>query len=490
MKDRIARSLFWVVWSRGAVQVVSLFSTLVVARLLNPLDYGLMALMGSWTYAIATIAELGLGFAIIQFPDLEERELNTCFWLVAGTMGVGYLTLYASAPAIATWFGIARLTEVLRVAGLSLPLLAVRTVPDALLRKRLELDRISQSETASVVVAVPVVVGLAWSGAGVWALVAGTLVTLLVQDIVTCWFAGWRPSRQIGSRRLREILRYSMAALGAKVGWSVYQQIDAVVLGKISGGTVLGFYWMAKVLATLAVDKISVIANQLTLPIMAGLQTDRGAMRDGFLRALRLVACLTCPLCLGTALLADDLVSVAFTDKWHPMVPLLQVLCVFGLVRSIDVLLPPVLFARYRAAFVFGWTVVLLLVMPLAVWTGVTVLSALGVALAMSVVYPILMCWMAREALRELGIGVKALWHELRPITIAILLMAPVVLAVRWTIPGSDVVDRVARLGLAGSLGALVYAAAILRFGGPLVPEIAKVTGWLFPRWSSPTLAK
>src|SRR5438128_4545612 len=171
MRDRIAKSLFWVVWSRGAVQLLSFLSTLVVARLLDPSDYGLMALIGSWTYAIATIAELGLGFALVQFPDLEERELNTCFWLVAGTTGVGYVTLYASAPAVATWFGIERLTDVLRVAGLSLPLMALRTVPDALLRKHLELDRISQSETAAVVVTVPVVVGLAWSGAGVWALV-------------------------------------------------------------------------------------------------------------------------------------------------------------------------------------------------------------------------------------------------------------------------------------------------------------------------------
>ena len=111
-------------------------------------------------------------------------------------------------------------------------------------------------------------------------------------------------------------------------------------------------------------------------------------------------------------------------------------------------------------------------------------------ALAVTVVYPILMCWMAREALRELGIGVKTLWHELRPITTAILIMAAVVLAVRWTMPGSDVVGRLARLGLAVGLGALVYAAAIFRFGGPLVQEVAKVSGWLFPRWSAPTLAK
>jgi len=103
-------------------------------------------------------------------------------------------------------------------------------------------------------------------------------------------------------------------------------------------------------------------------------------MRDGFLRGLRLVACTTVPLCVGAALVADDLVSIAFTDKWQPMVPLLRVLCVFGLVRSLDVLLPPVLFARYRPRSCFGWTVVLLLVMPFAFLTGAVSFGAAGVA--------------------------------------------------------------------------------------------------------------
>src|SRR3989442_11250814 len=104
MKDRIARSFFWVVWSRGALQIASFLSALVVARLLNPADYGLMALAGVWTYAIALIGELGLGSAIVQFRDLEEGELNACFWLVVGMAGIRDLGLFASPPPILAWF--------------------------------------------------------------------------------------------------------------------------------------------------------------------------------------------------------------------------------------------------------------------------------------------------------------------------------------------------------------------------------------------------
>src|SRR5437899_8195822 len=121
MKDRIAKSLFWVVWSRGTLQLVSFLSTLAVARLLDPADYGLMALAGVWTYAVALVAELGLGVAIVQFRDLDERELNLCFWLVMGMAGVGYLALYADAPAIGAGFASSMLADVLRVVDLDLP---------------------------------------------------------------------------------------------------------------------------------------------------------------------------------------------------------------------------------------------------------------------------------------------------------------------------------------------------------------------------------
>src|SRR3989442_13454863 len=104
MKDRIAKSVFWLVWSRGAVQLISFLSTLLVARLLNPADYGLMALVSVWTYAVALMAELGLGVAFVQFPELEDRVINTLFWLIVRTSAVGDIVLYSTATASAVWF--------------------------------------------------------------------------------------------------------------------------------------------------------------------------------------------------------------------------------------------------------------------------------------------------------------------------------------------------------------------------------------------------
>lgn len=486
MKDRIAKAVFWMVWSRGVVQIASLVSTLMVARLLSPQDYGVMAMAGIWTTTMALLAELGLGTAIVQFPDLQDSELNACFWLTLAAAGSGYLALYAAAPAIAVWFASPMLSDVLRVAGVTLLLVAVRVVPDSLLRKRLELDRVSQAEIISVLVTIPVVLGMAWSGAGVWALVAGALVMRLVQTIVSFWFVRWWPGLRVRGRRLREILRFSLAALGAKAGWAAHDQVDEFVLGKVAGDLVLGFYSMAKTLALLPVVKVAVVANQLAMPILAGLQTDRGAMRASFLRGLRMVASLTVPMCLGMALVASDFIRLALGDKWVPSISILEVLALFAMMHSLEVLLPPVLFARYRAAFMVRWTAALLLVMPFAFWAGAAWWGPLGVALAWLGVYPLIMGWMAREALRELGIGWHTVWDQLRPVAGGALMMTGCVLVVRWTLPASDPLERLLRLALAVGAGGAVYAGVILWRGGLLAAEIREVAGWLYrPRASA-----
>src|SRR5215471_6221552 len=104
MRDRLARSVFWIAWSRVAIQAISFGSTILVARLLSPADYGLMALAGIWTSIIALLAELGLGAAIVQFRDLDDRELNTCFWTIMAVAALAYGALYLATPAIANWF--------------------------------------------------------------------------------------------------------------------------------------------------------------------------------------------------------------------------------------------------------------------------------------------------------------------------------------------------------------------------------------------------
>jgi O-antigen/teichoic acid export membrane protein len=479
MKERIAKSAFWLVWSRGGVQVLSFISTLLVARWLSPGDYGLMALVGIWTGTITMVADMGLGWAIVQFEDVQEGELHSCFWLTLMTTGVAYLSLYALAPTIAGWFDSAQLTDVMRVTSATILLFAFRLVPDAMLRKRLELDKIAKAEIISAVASIPVMLILAWNGAGVWALVFGSLVQAIVVSVALIAFASWWPRWQFSRGRIPAMLRFSVSAIGANLGWSVYSQLDSLIVGKLTNEQTLGIYAMAKQLAILPVTKISAVVNQLAGPVMARLQHDQERLRTSFLRLVRLVTCVTLPLCVGLGLVANDLILVALGDKWAAVVALFQVFCIYALTHSVEVLLPPVLFARYRSGFMLKWTMVLLVVMPAPFVVGGQRNGAMGVALALVFIYPMAMGWMVREALKELNLSPKELLRQLSPVAIPSGLMAIAVTSVQWGLPANGFGPHLARLMAAACVGIIVYVGAVLIMRRSLADEVWEVAGWV-----------
>ena len=482
MKEKVARSVFWLVWSRGGVQLMSFLATVAVARLLSPGDYGLMALVGIWTGILASINEMGLGAATVQFQDLDDAELNTCFWMNL-TIGIAsYTALYVAAPAIAVWFHSPAFAPVLRVAGLVLILQASSIIPASLLSKRLELDKISQAHLGAMFGALPVTLGLAWAGAGVWALVASLLIQNVVGTCLVFSFARWWPGWRVGSRRLRHLLGYGLSTLTFRSSFAAYEQADAFVLGKVAGDLMLGFYSMAMQLAILPVSKISVMANQLTVPVMARLQDDPEAIGRVFRKAVRLVATVTLPACFGLIVVADDLVLVVLGPKWTPMLPVLRILGIFGAIRSVDVLFPPVLMARYRANFLAGYTLTLLVMMPLAFWGGATLAGAVGVATAWVLLYPIVMFYMAHVALREMRMSWRTLLQELWRPLVASLLMMLAVWVTQTAMGGVSGGWRAMRLALSTASGAVSYAAVMLALGGPIRVELQEVVGWLLKR--------
>lgn len=479
MKEQLARSVFWIVWSKGAAQLISFLSVLLVARLLSPADYGLMALASIWTGMMLLISEMGLGAAIIQFQHLDDAEVNACFWLTMTVALAGYVSLYGAAPSIAGWFSAPKLADVLRVIGLTLPLMAVRVVPDSLLRKRLAFDRLAQADIAAVMINVPIVLGLAWWGAGVWALVVGALVAAIVQVVSSFWFARWRPGLRVGGARLPSLLHYSVATLGSRITWATYQQADVFVLGKVSGDIAVGYYSMAKHLAALPVTKVSVLVNQLAAPVMAELQESLTELRASVLRGVRLVTTVSLPVCVGVMLVAADIVRVALTEKWAAAVPPLRILSLYSILSSVAVLFVPALMARYRTGFMLRYSLTQLLLMPLAFWAGAAWGGPLGVALAWATVYPIGFAWLLREVLRELEIGWRQFLAQLKPAALSTLVMILTVLLARlvWDSVAPD--HPVGRLGVMVGAGAVGYGATLWWIGDAVRGEILQVAGWV-----------
>jgi O-antigen/teichoic acid export membrane protein len=483
LRARVAHSMFWITWSRGVLQLLTFATTLLVARILMPADYGLMALAGFWTGIAGMLAEMGLGSAIIQFRELDRREIETCFWITMTLAAVCCAALALGAPLIAQWFAVPRLADILPVLSLVLPLTTCGVVSDSLLRKRLALDRVSQAEVISGIVTLPITFGCAVAGLGVWALVIGALVNPAVRSVATFAFAPWYPGLRVGGERVKDVIYFSLATLGVKVMWALREWGNTLVIGKVTGQVAtVGLYSMAEEIALLPGTKITTVVNMLSSPMMAELQTNIEGMRTAFYRAVRMTAVIAMPASAGMALVADELVAVLLGPKWMSAVPVLRLLCLYAGVRAIDVLLPPVLFARRRERFLFWYCVALLILTPAAAVLGTLWNGALGTVMFATPVYCAVMSVMAKEALAEMKGRFSELWSALWPIAAATAGMAVAVLLLREfalaRLPDSPLVGLV----LLSVSGAITYAGALYAIGSPVIAEGIEVIGWILRR--------
>jgi O-antigen/teichoic acid export membrane protein len=481
LRTRVARSIFWLAWSRGVVQLLSFATTVLVARILVPADYGVMALAGIFITTAGMLAEMGLGGAIVQFRDLEKRDLNTCFWITVTLAIIAYVVLALGASHIAGWFAVPGLAEVLPVLALGLPFNACSVVSASLLRKRLALDRISQAEIIGAVVTLPVMLYCARAGFGVWTLVIGSLVGWVIRSVVILAFAPWLPGLRIGGERAKEVLDFSVTTLGVTLLWALKEQAEVVAIGKITGQVTVGLYAMAKDLALLPTAKISSMAFMLSSPMMAEMQTDTAAMRGTFFRAVRLTSAIALPASVGMALVADDMVALLLGPKWLPAVPVLRLLCGYAAVRAVDVLLPPVLFARLRQKFLFWYFLALLFAVAAAAALGALWGGVSGAVVLMTPVYCGVMVIMTKEVLAELKGSFSELWSETWPILAATAAMAAVVLLFREIILARTEPPLVVLI-LLSVTGAATYLGALFALGRTVIGEGAEVVGWILRR--------
>jgi O-antigen/teichoic acid export membrane protein len=472
--ERVIRSVIYLLSSRAVLPILSVVSTIVVARWLDPEDYALVALAGIFTVMMTLVCELGLGAAIIQFKDVSDAELNAAFWLMLSSAGLAYVVLYAAAPFIASFFASPELTLVLRVVGLPAMFTVLRLVPESLLRKQLRLDLLSIAEVVATGAAVPLTVALAWGGAGVWALVSGSAATWLVQFSLLFAFSGWRPGWLVGSGRVGPLFRYSGAVLGSRLLWATYTASDRAVLGRLGGDVSLGFYAMASQIALVPVEQISTIVNHIAGPILAEVQGDVDAMRNCLVRSIRIVAWITLPMCVGALVVAEDAIRFVLTEKWTPAAPIVQMLCLYAGVRSLAVLFPPVLMAAYHADFLVRYNLAMVAVMPLGFWGGAWWAGGVGVAAVWAVVYPVAAIVMVRVTLRHLRMPWRALWVELQRPALATAIMAIATVGAAQAAPVLGAHGGV-RLALVVLGGVVAYAAALRLLAGPELRDVALV---------------
>jgi O-antigen/teichoic acid export membrane protein len=467
LDTKIMRSSAWAVLGFGGTQALSLVTTIVLARLLVPSDFGLVAL----TLAILAVAyiaqESGLGAAlIVHRGDLRTAAASVSIFSPLVACGL-YVVAFVSAPVFANVFDEPRLTDVLRVMGIVLVLRGFAIAPLSLLQREMRFGPFTAIELAGGIAQAGTAIVLAVLGAGVWSLVGGHIALALVQVALAWWFSPLRPS-PFEARRdtLRELMRF-----GRHVGVANFinygnASAEGIVVGRVLGATALGYYTLASRLASMPVGVIGNILGRGVFAALSRLQDDRAAFRKVWLENVQRIALFSVPAIIGVVLVADPLVTALLGEEWRPAIVPLQILALNGVVRTFAATSGEVFQALRRPQLrVYLETVHLVLLVP-ALIVGARWLELNGAAGAVVLVNAITGTAALVAILRLLGVGVSELGRAMLRPAAGWALMAAALLVLRPTVDGLPA--GVALVTLVGA-GLAVYALAVALFARDLV---------------------
>ena len=333
---RTLRGMTWAYGSYVGGRVLVLASTAVLARLLTPNEFGLVALALTVMALLEAFADLGVGHAlIVETEDAVEERAETAF-VVSVAIGLLLSGIVAAlSPLAAAVFDEPELMAVTAVLGLNFLLRSFRSTPEALSRKAMQFRPITMADLADAVVRGSVGIALAVAGAGVWALVAGYLVGTLARNVVIWKLVPWRPRLKPDRAHLRQLVTFGgglslVSLLNAFIG-----TFDDLVVGQVLGTTALGLYVLGFRLPELLIINMSNVASDVLFPAFASVGRD--GLASAYLTALRYTLMIGLPLAAGLAVLAEPVVLAVFGDQWRETATVMQILTIYALGVTIGI---------------------------------------------------------------------------------------------------------------------------------------------------------
>lgn len=375
----------WTAASAVIMTGLQLVQTAVLARLLVPAEFGLMAVAASLLAVLALVADLGLSRALIHFDNVSEETLSSLYWINVGLSLLLMLLLALGAPLLGNLYGSRALVPVLQLGSAVFPLTALGQQFRVLAERSLQFSTLARIEVLAGLAGCCLAIAFAFAGAGVFALVVGVLVRAVASSILAWWWlsTGLRPSWHLHITETRPFLRFGGYLVGDGLANNVLRDADVFVGGAVLGPAAMGLYSVPRDLSLRLATVVNPIITRIGFPIMSRLKGDRGKLKNIYLQTLRMTASVNFPIYAVLALYADEIVALLYGPRWQGAGLYLRILAAWGLLRSVGNPIGSLLYAVGKTRRAFWWNFGLLLALPPLYWVGVSSLGLRGLAVAM-----------------------------------------------------------------------------------------------------------
>ena len=365
LKEKTAKGLLWGGFSNGMQQLLNLLFGILLARLLDDSDYGMVGMLTIFTAIAGTLQESGFTAALANRKQVEHRDYNAVFWF-STLMGAGmYIVLFFCAPLIAQFYDAPELTPLARFVFLGFLISSTGIAHHAYLFRNLMVKQKAMSQVPALFISGCVGVLMAWHGMSYWGIATQTLTFILLTNLSYWYFSSWRPTLPVNFRPLRKMFGFSSKLLVTNIFLQVNNNLLSTLLGRFFTPREVGQYTQANKWNTIGYSLISGMISSVAQPVLTEVSQDAARQLKVFRKMLRFAAFLSFPALLGLALTAEELITIAITDKWLPCVPILQVLCVWGAFMPIITLYTNLIISKGKSN-VYMWNTIALSLLQLA----------------------------------------------------------------------------------------------------------------------------
>lgn len=307
---------------------MSFLVSIVLARLLAPEDYGVIALVTVFTSILQVFVDSGLGTALVQKKNADEADFSSVFYFNVLVCLTLYAGMFVAAPAIAKFYDNPIYIPLVRILSLTLVISGLKNIQQAYVYRHMIFKRFFFSTLGGTIASAILGIAMAYAGFGVWALAAQYVSNTAIDTLILWITVPWRPKKKFSWTKLKSLLSYGWKLLVSALLDTGYTSLWNLLIGKVYSSADLSFYDQGSKYPKAIIGTISNSVDSVLLPTMSIVQDDRAQIKSMTRRSIVTSVYVMAPLMMGLAGCAEPLVSLILTDKWLPCVPYMRIFCI------------------------------------------------------------------------------------------------------------------------------------------------------------------
>jgi len=408
----------------------------VLARILTPQEFGLVAMAMTLVGFLAMFNDLGISAALVRAEKPTPAFWSSAFWINLAFGVAMTIAAYFSAPLVAGFFGEPRVEELVRVMSCVLMLHCTFLVPMAWLQRNYKFQTIAVIDLSAILLSSATAIYLALNGYGVWAL-AWQQIILYAVKAVAGLLLHRAPVRLIFDwATIKAVLPFSLGLTGTAFVGFLNRNADNVLIGRFLGADALGFYSRAYLMMRMPIKTLSSGLNFALYPAFAAVQSETERLARAYLKTVSILSALVFPMMTGLALVVVPFVDVLFGSQWDAVAPVLRILAFVGLLQSVGSITNELWKARGRSGVLLRWSLIRAVGFIIAFSIGIHIGNLEAMAMAYLIANVVLLIPYQHEVLKELNLTASELLAALKPQFLSTLVMAAAILTVEFAVPG------------------------------------------------------